>query len=118
MATVTTDQLLGEVREVCNRSPLVSHIDESVVDADVLALRAHLKITDAFISVFYNLATDKTAFALIVSGQRLYGVDNARKGWHKHPFEDPNQHEGCAPLRFADFVADVEAHYRARGELR
>ena len=108
---MTTDQLLRGLLEACDRSLIVLQVEERVVDADVLAARAHLAIAETFINVFYNLATDKTAFALVSRGQRVYGVDNAKMGWHRHPFSNPDQHVSCAPVSFAEFLAEVEAYY-------
>jgi len=114
MAAVTTRQLLYELQRACNRSPVVSHIEERVVDADILSVRVHLTFAHTFINVFYNVTTGKTAFALVEGDRRLYGVDNAKMGWHRHPFDDPDQHVPCAPVRFEDFLADVEAHFLGR----
>jgi len=68
---MTTRGLLCELQQACNRSPLVSHIEERVVDADILSVRVHLTVAHTFINVFYNLTTDKTAFALVERGCRL-----------------------------------------------
>lgn len=111
---MTTEQLLRELREACSGSRLVGRIEERVVDPDVLSVRAHLILPDTFISAFYNVATEKTAFALIQTRRRLYGVDNAKMGWHQHPFEYPEKHESCQPIGFAEFLAQVEAHYPAK----
>jgi len=111
MAAVTTGQLLHDLRQACSRSSLVSHIEERLVDADILSVRVHLTVARTFINVFHNITTNKTAFALIKGGQRLYGVDNAKMGWHRHPFGDPSQHVLCTPVRFTDFLAQVEAYY-------
>jgi len=112
MAAMTTEQLLHELRDECDRSTLVEKIEERVVDQDVLDARVHLTKVKTFISVFYNLDTDKTSFALISNESRIYGVDNAKRGWHRHPFENPEKHEACDPVSFAQFLSEVEAHYR------
>jgi len=111
---MTTRQLLYELQQACNRSPLVSHIEERVVDVDILSVRVRLTATHTFINVFYNVTTDKTAFALVKGGCRLYGVDNAKMSWHRHPFHDPDQHVPCAPVRFEEFLADVETHFKTK----
>ena len=107
---MTTRQLLYELQQACNRSALVSHIEERVVDADILSVRVHLTVAHTFINVFYNVTTDKVAFALVEGGHRLYGVDNAKMYWHRHPFHDPDQHVPCTPVRFEEFLSDVETH--------
>jgi hypothetical protein len=111
---MTTRQLLDELQQACHRSPLVSHIEEHVVDADILSVRVHLTVVHTFINVFYNVTTDKVAFALVEGGYRLCGVDNAKMGWHRHPFHDPDQHVPCAPVRFEEFLADVETHFMTK----
>ena len=111
MAAIATAQLLYQVRHACNRSSLVHHIEERVLDIDVLHGRAHLTMSGTFINVFYNLATDKTAFALVQTGRRVYGVDNAKMGWHCHPFADPDQHIVCPRMTFAEFLREVEKHF-------
>ena len=113
MVTLTTSQLLHELRRACDHSALVSHIEERIVDADILSVRVYLTVANTFISAFYNVTTEKIAFALVGGNQRLYGVDNAKMGWHRHPFDDPTQHVPCAPVSFEEFLADVEAYFRA-----
>jgi hypothetical protein len=112
MAAVTTEQLLSELQQACYRSALVDYVETHVIDADTLSARIHLTRAETFISVFYNVATDKTAFALIESGQRIYGVDNAKMGWHAHPWRNPGLHEPCPPIEFKDFLARVEGYYQ------
>lgn len=116
MAALTTGQLLYELRQACERSPLVSYIEERVMDDDTLSVRVHLTNSESFINVFYNVTTGKAAFALMRGGQRLYGVDNAKMGWHKHPFDDPARHVPCAPVRFEEFLADVEVYFPAQAD--
>ena len=111
MAAITTTQLLYEVRSACHRSALIRHIEERILDIDVLHARAYLSLPGTFINAFYNLATDKTAFALIQAGRRVYGVDNAKIGWHYHPFADPDQHIVCPQMTFADFLHELEKNF-------
>ena len=112
MAAVTTEQLLSELQQACYRSALVDPVETRVIDADALSVRVHLTRAETFISVFYNVTTDKTAFALVESGQRIYGVDNAKTGWHAHPLRNPARHESCQPVQFDEFLARVEGHYQ------
>jgi hypothetical protein len=111
MAAMTTDQFLVMLRQACHRSYLVDHVIVQAIDADTLNVRVHLTRTGAFIKVFYNVTTDRAAFALVENEQRVYGVDNAKMGWHVHPFADPMQHVACAPTPFEEFLAEVEVHF-------
>jgi hypothetical protein len=112
MAALTTEQLLSELQQACYRSALVDHVETRVIDADTLSVRVHLARAETFINAFYNVSTDKTAFALVEGGQRIYGVDNAKMGWHEHPFHHPTKHANCAPVEFAEFLARVEEYYQ------
>jgi len=111
MAPVTTSQLLYELRRACYRSSLVSYVEEQTIDSDVLKTRVHLTPPHTFISAFYNVTTNKVAFALIEKGKRTYGVDNAKISWHKHPFDNPDQHLPCPPMQFDEFLDNVENHF-------
>jgi len=72
---MTPYALLNFIIDLCAQSPIVAAYTIRTVDLDVLRLRVHL-IDESFIQVFYNHATAKFAFALIVNGQRIYGKDN------------------------------------------
>lgn len=101
-------ELLNQIVERCAHSPLVTAYTVRTVDLDILSLRIHL-VDESFIDVFHNDATNKSAFALIENGQRLYGKDNAKIGWHVHPLGTPLDHLPCNPVTFAEFFAEVEA---------
>lgn len=47
-----------------------------------------------FISIRYNKRTDRQDFALIKGKKRIIGFDNLG-GWHKHSFENPDDHLEC-----------------------
>jgi hypothetical protein len=111
MAPITAAQLLIELRQACHDSSVVNYVEERIIDIEVLHIRVHLEQPETFINVFYNLATDKTAFALIQTGRRVYGVDNAKGGWHRHPFDDPDSHVPCVPESFSGFLQAVETHF-------
>jgi hypothetical protein len=77
-------------------------------DADILSLRVHLA-DDSFIEAFFNTTTERVSFAPISGGQRVYGKDNAKIGWHEHPADAPQLHRCCAPVSFEEFLAEVIA---------
>ena len=104
---MTPYALLNLIIDLCAQSAIVSAYTIRTVDLDILRLRIHL-IDESFIEVFYNHASVKFAFALIVNGQRIYGKDNAKIGWHVHPINNPQDHIPCNPATFAEFLAEVE----------
>lgn len=109
MDAITTEQLLREIQTVSAISRAVQRIEQRLIDIDILDLRVHL-VSGLFISVFYNLASHKTSFALIQDQKRIFGADNAKIGWHLHPFSDPSRHDTCEPITFSEFLARAENH--------
>jgi len=108
MAVLTPEDLLEQIVAACARSVVVEAYALRTLDPDILRLRVHL-VDGSFIEAFFNTATDRTAFALIAEDQRIYGKDNAKIGWHVHPFDDPKTHLSCLPVSFDDFLAEVTA---------
>ena len=107
MAHLTPQELLGRIVDVCTESTIVTAYNVRTLDLDVLSLRVYL-VDNSFIEAFFNVTTEKTAFALIVGQDRVYGKDNAKIGWHVHPLDDPGAHYPCEPASFEEFLADVE----------
>lgn len=114
MAVVTTVEILKGIVAACKRSTLVHSYVVRDMDEDILSVRVYLQQdavgSEAFIEAFYNVATRRTSLALIVASRRVFGKDNARRGWHVHPFDNPDDHQPCQETDFAGFLAEVEAH--------
>jgi hypothetical protein len=107
LADLTPQAILSRIVDVCAQSAIVTAYSVRLMDLDVLSLRVYL--TDsAFIEVFCNVTTGKTAFALIVGDDRVFGKDNAKIGWHLHPIDNPQAHHPCEPVSFEEFLAEVE----------
>jgi FPC/CPF motif-containing protein YcgG len=53
-----------------------------------------LRLTHLSLRITINEETQRTDYALIHKGRRVYGVDNL-KGWHRHPFQAVEQHFPC-----------------------
>lgn len=113
MAVVTTIEILKSIVAACKRCALVQSYTVRDMDEDILSVRVYLQEdvlgSEAFIEAFYNVATGRTSLALIVAGRRVYGKDNARRGWHVHPFGNPDDHQPCQEIDFAGFLAEIEA---------
>ena len=105
---------LSEFERQVFKVALASSICDIPVVRRLTATSINLRVNviqDGFIDVFYNAQTDTTGFALILKGQRVFGVDNAG-GWHIHPFEAPEQHIPLSnALSFAEFVAALEEKF-------
>ena len=108
MAELTPHDLFTQIVGICAQSPIATAYAVRTLNLDVLSLRIVL-VDKSFIEVFHNATTGKTSFALIVENHRVYGKDNAKMGWHVHPFDDPDAHNACDPVSFETFLAEVEA---------
>ena len=86
-----TDGLLRRLATACQASARVESYAVDVYDEDTLSVRVFLS-DGTFVNAFYNLVTGKVAFAWIRDRTRLYGKDNAKMGWHAHPFGSPKSH--------------------------
>lgn len=95
-----------KIIDACVAREFVQEIEILVYDEPVAKLRASLE-RETFMEIFFNSETKKHSFALIKGGRRVFGVDNTR-GWHIHPFENPDTHISCGPMSFDDFIKILE----------
>lgn len=61
---------------------------------------------EVFMQIYVNEAKEKLNMALVVAGERMYGVDKEGGFYHKHPFENPLLHTEAKPLEIEDFVIE------------
>ena len=59
---------------------------------------------EVFLQVYANTKKDKLNMALVVAGERIYGIDNEGGFYHEHPFEDPSCHIAAEKMDIEDFV--------------
>lgn len=59
---------------------------------------------EIFVHVYVNIKKEKVNMALIVSGERIYGIDKEGGSYHEHPFENPSRHIDTGQVEIEDFV--------------
>lgn len=106
LAELTLHEAYREIINACFQSTVVTGIEHLLLEEPVLKLRVHLGNL-ACVDVFYNEETGKTSFALIKGEKRIFAVDNTR-GWHSHPFDNPESHHPCEQMSFESFLMQVE----------
>jgi hypothetical protein len=84
---------LDEVRRVARLAFPRATLDYTIVRLTHFSLRITIN-EETFVDVYFNEETQRTDYALIHKGERVYGVDNL-KGWHYHPFQVVEQHLPC-----------------------
>lgn len=82
-----------------------------VLTEQVVKLRLYAS-PDLFIQAYRNDRYDTSNFALIHQGRRLYARDELAGQWHRHPTDDPSQHDkstdGQRQVTLEEFLDEVE----------
>ncbi|MBI4745064.1 MAG: hypothetical protein HY786_00600 [Deltaproteobacteria bacterium] len=105
---MTAFEFSKDIIETCSRYDFIKGIDILLLDEPALKVRAVLN-ESIFIDVFYNAETCKYSFALIRDNKRIFGADNLR-GWHIHPFENPDEHIDSDPVSLENFLNMIRAN--------
>ena len=108
------EEFYKEVTEAARQFTWIKRIDSRIVGK---VMRARLWLNDEFVDVYYNAQTGTTSFAYIEKGERVYGANNMRIGWHLHPFGETNLHEVSSPFSIFDFLRSLEKELRRRGRI-
>jgi len=105
------EEIIAEIEEVGQRFPFILEIirfDETKYSAKYLLMLAE----DFFVQVYQNVRSGTTGLALIYRGQRFYGRDREGGQWHRHPFENPTEHdfspEGSREVSLEEFLEEVQ----------
>ena len=89
----TLEGFLAEVRGAAQSAFPKAAFDYTIVRLTHLSFRITIN-KETLVDVYFNEETQRTDYALIHEGARVYGVDNL-KGWHYHPFQAVEQHLPC-----------------------
>ena len=105
------EEVIAEIEEVSQRFPFILEIiklDETRYSVKYLLMLAD----DFFVQVYQNVRSGTIGLALIYRGQRLYGRDREGGQWHRHPFENPMEHdfspEGSREVSLEEFLEEVQ----------
>ena len=76
------------------------------------AIKIKLNISESIaVQCYYNQTSKTTNFVLIGGSRRLYGRDSVGGAWHRHPFENPDEHdtskEGSQMVTPEQFLQEV-----------
>ena len=59
---------------------------------------------ELFIQIYANEKKDELNMSLVVTGERVYGIDKEGGFYHEHPFENPSLHIDTGQIELEDFV--------------
>lgn len=61
---------------------------------------------EVFIQIYANETKEKLNMALVVAGERLYGIDKEGGFYHEHPFKNPLLHVETKQIEIESFVIE------------
>ncbi len=98
------------VAELLGALTAVEGIGEVTIRTEGPIVRGKATLPDEmFLAIYYNQKSGTQAFALIQSGDRLWGIDydNAR-GWHQHPLGSPEGHAATEPQSISEIIQQLK----------
>ena len=113
----TVEDLLEEARQVLPKYPYYARYEIIARGARYAKIRLIIR-QGFFVQVNRNETISLTNLALIHGSQRLYGRDEYKGIWHRHPFSEPEHHNGSPeasrPISLAEFLAEVDSLLHAQ----
>ncbi len=61
---------------------------------------------EVFVQIYANETKEKLNMALVISSERVYGIDKEGGFYHEHPFENPFLHMEAKPIEIENFVIE------------
>ena len=100
------------VDELLQELATVDRFAQIAVQTEGPTVRANAYLSgriDSFLRIYFNEVTGTIAFALIEQRQRIWGIDcDNRRGWHKHPVQDPTQHVKIDPMSIREIIGELQ----------
>ena len=108
---MSIDELILEAMQAKDHFWFVPALE--IVERTNATVTLHFTISpNLFVQVYFSSRSGRFNLALIGASRRLYGRDREQGQWHRHPFEQPAQHEptpeGVSPQPVHQFLAEVE----------
>jgi hypothetical protein len=104
-----------QVRQAARAYPWIVRI-EARTEGRVARMRLHVRAR-VFVDIYYNAETGSVSFAYIERGQRRFGANSMRIGWHVHPFDNPEEHRPSPPLTVQEFLEVLAQELAQRGRI-
>lgn len=67
---------------------------------------------EVFIQIYSNTKKEKLNMALVIDGERIYGINKEGGFYHEHPFENPAFHIDIKEMKIEDFIAKSLEHLK------
>lgn len=109
------ESFLTQALQAAQSLSWVTHIEHQT-SGRVVRLKLFLD-SESFVAVYYNADTGSTSYALVEQGQRLFGANNMKIGWHIHPWGQEDRHIRSEPVSIEEFLKRLEKALREHHRL-
>ncbi len=98
---IEISKIVNSIKAIADRYGLkVLHLD--VTDITFISRIGFSQ--EMFVQIYVNAKKEKLNMALIVAGERIYGIDKEGGCYHEHPFKNPLIHVQAEQIEIEDFV--------------
>jgi len=106
---IDTASILAVLRDLAD-DPLFARIEILDLTRSLIKARLYLR-QDLFIQVYHNDRSQITNLLIVLEGQRVFARDQIRGVWHRHPFQNPAEHDtgpdGQRAVTFLEFIEEA-----------
>ena len=84
------------------------------IQTEAFTLKGRVYFTErGFLEVYFNEQTQTLAVAWIEGEKRKWGIDRDNlRGWHRHPFENPEGHEPISPMNISEIIKELGENWK------
>lgn len=108
---MTIESVKRQIIQIGEKFRFINSIN--LIDETDFAVKFRFEIdSSTFIQIYHNTSTGTKNYILIRDLRRCYSRDCYDGKWHRHPFNDPSNHdfslEGSKNVTLYDFLKEVE----------
>nr|MDO8082490.1 hypothetical protein [Candidatus Freyarchaeota archaeon] len=92
-------------------------IRRTKVEFTIALAHIRLRLAGSFVDIFYRRKTQNASYSYIDGGERVFGANNMKIGWHIYPFGETEKHLPINHMTFEEFLKVLEKELRRRGKL-
>ncbi len=107
-------EFIDNILETARSFPWIRRTE---VNSTIAYARIRLWLNNSYVDVFYRRKTQNTSYAYIEEGERIFGANNMKIGWHIHPFGETDKHLPINQMTFEEFLKTLEKELRSRDKL-
>jgi hypothetical protein len=111
---MTIDKIRDEIEISAGKVGFIRKTE--LIDETASTLKFRLIVSRfCFVQVYINTRKKITSYVVILSGQRIFGLDCDGGSWHQHPWSDPGGHQPAEKNSLDDFLFAVYEKLKGRG---